>query len=494
MIFSVYRPQFGRDAYATCAFHRSALGSSLEPGRSALSTRGQAPNEAREPTERYEFIERIAVGGMAEIFLARARTSSGHERQVAVKRMLPSLSRDARFVEMFIDEANLAMRLSHANIVHTYDAGTDGEAHYLVMELIDGVSLRILMQRVVEAGSHLTIPVACFIAMEVCKGLAYAHSRTYEDGRHLSIVHRDLSPPNILVSRDGQVKITDFGLARALSHARVSKPGVVKGRYAYLAPEALDGSPSDQRGDIFAVGVCLWEMLAGRRLFLGTSEEDTIDRVRACAVPSLRQLRPEVEAELEELLGRALAPRPGSRVTTAREFGDLLARYLFDRQLKVTSYDLSTVVRSLLDPDTDHGSDADLDALIARELAAQAALSGPPESVVEGSVPLDPAVFEHMRKARYDLERFWEAMDSELSAPASLGAPEARTPTLDAMESASSPMALSRMLEGKLPVTEDSLNVQSHTMNEAQGAPDQTRWLIVAVLVSVAGAYVFFGF
>lgn len=430
---------------------------------------------------------------MAEVFLARARTSSGHERQVAVKRILPSLSSHARFVEMFIDESNLAMGLSHANIVHTYDAGTDGEAHYLVMELVDGVSLRILMQRVVEAASQLTIPVACFIAMEVCKGLAYAHSRTREDGRHLSIVHRDLSPPNILVSRDGQVKITDFGLARALSHGATSEVGAVKGRPAYQAPEALDGGRSDQRADIFALGVCLWEMLAGRRLFLGTSEEDTMDRVRACVVPSLRRFRRDVDAELEELVGRALAPLPSARVTTARELGDRLARYLSHRQLKVTSYDLATAVRALLGPESGPSCQESLEPLMARELEAQASLHGPPERPTAGSAPLDSAVFEPLRNARHDLSRFWEALERQQSAPASPGAAEVRTPTRDAMESAASPMALSRMLEGRISVTEDALSVQSHTINESPGAPDQTRWVIVALLVGLAGAYVFFG-
>jgi serine/threonine protein kinase len=468
-----------------------------------LSTRGQAPNDARQPTERYEFIERIAVGGMAEIFLARARTSSGHERPVAVKRMLPALSGDPRFVEMFIDESNLAMRMSHANIVHTYDAGTDGAVHYLVMELVDGVSLRALMQRVVEVGGQLTIPVACFIAMEVCKGLAYAHSRTHEDGRHLSIVHRDLSPPNILVSRDGQVKITDFGLARALSHTGVSESGAVKGRYAYLAPESLDGSQADQRGDIFAVGVCLWEMLAGRRLFLGMNEEDTIRRVREGVVPSLRDLRPEVEVDLEELIARALEPLPGSRVTTAREFGDMLARYLFDRQLKVTSYDLSTAVRSLLEPDEGPGSHEALDALMARELETQEALSAPPERTAEGSTPLVPAVFEGVSKARHDLSRFWEAIEAHGTDSASLGRGEGPTPALTststssameaAMEAASSSMALLQMLEGELPVGESSLGLDSHTLNEGQAAPDNTRWVLLAVLVSIAAACVFFG-
>ncbi len=449
--------------------------------------------EATEPTERYELIERIATGGMAEVFRAVARTASGHARPVAVKRLLPALSRDRGFVQMFVDEARLAMRLDHANIVHTYDAGTDGEAHYLVMELIDGLNLRGIMQRVVESGEPLTVPLACFIGIEVCHGLAYAHSRTLDDGQRLGIVHRDLSPPNVLLSRDGQVKITDFGLARALTHARVSRPGTVRGRYAYLAPEVLDGAPADQRADLFAVGVCLWEMLAGRRLFLGTSEEDTIARVRRGEVPSLQGLRDDVSEELEGLIGSALEPVSGARVTTAREFGDRLARYLFEQGDQVTRDDLAARVQGLLDAEPAPGAGAGLEALIARELDV---LRGSHQGVQPGSgseAPLDPRAFEEIDRARHDLGRFWDTLDDQGAQGSAVPSSEARTPTVDSMESASSPMTLSTMLEGRLSVTEDSISLESYTVNEARASQSKLPWLVLAAVVLGGAAYVFFG-
>ncbi len=449
--------------------------------------------EATEPTERYELIERIATGGMAEVFRAVARTASGHARPVAVKRLLPALSRDLGFVQMFVDEARLAMRLDHANIVHTYDAGTDGEAHYLVMELIDGLNLRGIMQRVVESGEPLTVPLACFIGIEVCHGLAYAHSRTLDDGKRLGIVHRDLSPPNVLLSRDGQVKITDFGLARALTHARVSRPGTVRGRYAYLAPEVLDGAPADQRADLFAVGVCLWEMLAGRRLFLGISEEDTIARVRRGEVPSLQGLRDDVSEELEGLIGSALEPVSGARVTTAREFGDRLARYLFEQGEQVTRADLAARVQGLLDAEPAPGAGAGLEALIARELDV---LRGSHQGVQPGSgseAPLDPRAFEEVDRARHDLGRFWDTLDDQGAQGSAAPSSEPRTPTVDSMESASSPMTLSTMLEGKLSVTEDSISLESYTVNEARASQSKLPWLILAAVVLGGAAYVFFG-
>ena len=447
------------------------------------------PRQATEPTERYELIERIASGGMAEVFRAMAHTSSGHARPVAVKRLLPALSRDPGFVEMFVDEARLAMRLDHDNIVHTYDAGTDGEAHYLVMELVDGSNLRGVMQRVVESGVPLTVPLACFIGIEICHGLAYAHSRTLDDGQHLGVVHRDLSPPNILLSRDGQVKITDFGLARALTHARVSRPGIVRGRYAYLAPEVLDGAPADQRADLFAVGVCLWEMLAGRRLFLGTSEEDTIARVRAGDVPPLKDLRDDVSEELEGLIASALEPAPGARVTTARELGDRLTRYLFEQGLEVSRADLAARVEGLLDAELSPGLGERLEALIARELDVLCV----PDDTTQHEAPLDPSAFEAVDRARHDLGRFWDALGDQVAPGSGPSGAEARTPTVDAMESASSPMALSTMLEGRLAVTEDSIALESYTVNEARAPQRKVPWLILAAMVLGAAAYVFFG-
>ncbi len=445
-----------------------------------------------ESTERYEFMDRIAVGGMAEVFLARATTASGHQREVAIKRLLPELSRDPRFVEMFIHEAHLAMRLSHPNVVRTYDAGTDGQAHYLVMELVDGLTLRGFMQRVVELGEPLPIQVALYIAREACSGLVYAHTRTLEDGRHLGIVHRDLSPPNILIGRDGAVKITDFGLSRALSHGRREVLSGVTGRHAYCAPEALGGDTVDQRSDVYSLGVCLWEMLAGRRLFLGSSEADTVARVRAAQAPKLRDLHPDVDSELEALVARAIALRPSDRFTTARELQERLSRALRELDLEDSASGLVSLVPSAQER-AFGGTSETLSALISRELEVQRASNEEEEGQpLSGAAALTPSTVAPVTRARHDLSRFWSALESSGEPPTVDPLAERRGSTIDSMESAASPTTLPEMLEGKLAVTQESISLDSYSLHETPSAGERSRWFVIAILVLVCAASVFF--
>ena len=278
---------------------------------------------------------------MAEIFRAKAISVSGIEKEVAIKRIMPALAKRPKFIKMFLDEAKLSMDLSNANIVQVFDVGRAQDTYFLVMEFVDGYNLRRVVQKVAELGIRIPTNIACFIAGETLKALAYAHEKKGPDGRSLRIVHRDISPPNILLSKAGEVKLTDFGLAKAATQADLTDPGIVKGKFAYLCPEAVNGKPVDHRADIFAMGIVLWEMLANHRLFLGADEQETIELVRNAKYVSLRPYNPEVDDQLESILKKALAKDPRKRFATAKQFGDAISDFLFKHSIKVTSYDLA---------------------------------------------------------------------------------------------------------------------------------------------------------
>ncbi len=303
---------------------------------------------------RYRVIEKIDVGGMAEVWKGCASSIETFEKLVAIKRVLPSLVKNKKFMAMFLDEARLALHLNHTNIVQTFDVGRSQTGYFIVMEWVDGANLKKLLE--IASRHHFTFPIeqALFVAIEVCKGLSHAHERTDRLGNPLNIVHRDVSPPNVLISREGEVKLVDFGLARAASQLTLTDPGVVKGKFGYLCPEAARGKKVGQGADIFATGVILWEALAGRRLFLGENDLETVKQVRSAQIPSLAAFNPKVDADLEHILAKALAREPEDRFQSSEEFGHALSKYLFRNQLMVTSYDLAITVRKLLKCDNDH--------------------------------------------------------------------------------------------------------------------------------------------
>jgi serine/threonine-protein kinase len=296
--------------------------------------------------QRYRILDKIDAGGMAEIYKAKAITVDGFEKLVAIKRILPSLCSQPKFVNMFLDEARLSMHLNHANIVQVFDVGRAQGTYFIVMELVEGHNLRRLFQRLTEVGLRFPVPIALFVVTEMLKGLAHAHERRDASGNLLGIVHRDISPPNVLVSKGGEVKLTDFGLAKAVTQAELTDPGIVKGKFSYLSPEAIDGRAVDHRADLFSAGVVLWELLANRRLFLGKSEMETVELVQKAEVPSLTLLNPDVTEDLDRLVARSLHRDPRKRFHSAREMGDALTGYLFSKGLKVTAYDLGEFIRS----------------------------------------------------------------------------------------------------------------------------------------------------
>lgn len=430
------------------------------------------------------------MGGMAEIFLGKAMSIGGIEREVAIKRVLPSLTKNTKFIEMFLDEARLSMLLTHANIVQVFDVGRSGGTYFIVMEYVDGFNLRRVFQKASEIGYRLPVEIACFVVMEVCKGLAAAHERTNSDGQHLHIVHRDLSPPNILCSRSGEVKITDFGLAKALTHVSVTDPGIVKGKFSYLSPEAADGKPVDHRADIFALGICLWELLANRRLFLGKDDMETVELVRTAEVPSLSSLNPGVSPDFERIVARALTRDPRKRYTTAHEFGDAVAGYLFKNNLKVTSYELGATIKRLFDSDTAVETPEERIGTMIQEEILNLSMLGQvnPSGEIDGSRPLDASSLSVKVRPRFDLEEFWTNAGLTGGPPGAGG----RSSAMTAMESAKSPDQLVDMLEGPPSTQEKAADARAAEAGGSGGAMKVLFALIL--LVAIGGAVVYFMF
>lgn len=286
---------------------------------------------------------------MAEVYRAEVESLEGFKKGVAIKRILPSLTKNQKFVTMFLDEARLSLRLNHANVVHVFDIGQSGNTYFLVMEYVDGLNLRQIVDVLRRRRRRLPLEQSIYIMTELCKGIGYAHDLVDVDtGKPLGIVHRDVSPPNVILSRQGEVKVTDFGLAKAAVQVGDTEPGVVKGKFSYLSPEAAQGLDVDHRSDIFACGILLFEMLTGKRLFYGESDWQTVELVRACHVPLMSTLNPDIAEEMDAIVRKALAKNPAERYQHAGDFGDALSQHLFARALKVTNRDLARLVNDCL--------------------------------------------------------------------------------------------------------------------------------------------------
>jgi serine/threonine-protein kinase len=301
-----------------------------------------------ESAQRYRVVEKLESGGMAEVFRAESEGLQGFRKQVAIKRVLPHLSEKKRFIAMFLDEARISAQLTHSNCVQVFDIGVGDNAYFIVMEYVDGANLKSIAESLKKQGKDFPVQAAAFIAHEICKGLSYAHELTDQHGVPLHIVHRDMSPPNVLVTKYGEVKIVDFGLAKASSQLEKSEPGIIKGKFSYLSPEAATGQEVDAKTDIFAVGIILWELLAGQRLFLGETDFQTVKKVQQAQVPPVTQVNRKATPELERIVNKALARDPAQRYMTARELGQDLSRFLYSFGQPISTFDLSTIVQSTM--------------------------------------------------------------------------------------------------------------------------------------------------
>ena len=357
--------------------------------------------------DRYTITERLDHGGMAEVFRGVAESMEGFKKAVAIKRILPNLTKNQKFVSMFLDEARLSLFLQHANIVQVFDISkTPDNAYFLVMEYVDGCNLKTLIERSKQKNKRIDLAHSIYIMMECCKALNYAHFLEHpETNEPLGIVHRDISPPNILLSKNGEIKLVDFGLAKANTQIESTDQGVVKGKFSYLSPEAASGLEVDHRADVFAVGIILWEMFTGRRLFYGESDYQTVELVRQARVPSIAALNPEVEPELEAVVRKSLAREPNDRYQSAADLGDALTQYLFSHRMKVSSRDIATLVRDaqveMMRKRSAEPKESLIDALIKDEMNKMTSLVGEggeeANAPTEGEGALDPT---HVRRHR----------------------------------------------------------------------------------------------
>ena len=287
---------------------------------------------------KYLLVERIAFGGMAEIFRAKSYGVSGFEKTIVIKRILPSYAADQEFIDMMIDEAKICASLQHANIVQIFDLGRLEGRYFIAMEYVDGLDLVQVLARLRKAKTRLPVELACFIATEALKGLEHAHRAMAPDGRKLNIIHRDFNPSNILLSFHGDVKVADFGIAKAADRGTKTMAGGLKGKMGYLSPEQVDGNVElDARSDVFTAGITLWEMLATRRMFASGSDLDILIAIRDAKIPDIREHLPGITDDLNAILNKLLARDPDERYRSAAEARDAIDDYLFDHGIKISA-------------------------------------------------------------------------------------------------------------------------------------------------------------
>lgn len=303
-----------------------------------------------QPAQRYELVTTLGKGGMAEVFLGWMNSVGGLRRKVAIKRILPDLAKKQSrlFEQMFVDEARLAFQLEHDNIVRVYDVGQSANTFFIVMEYVEGMDLKRIYERLIESRRQMPLGVCLYIGVQVAAGLGYAHNLADDEGAAMGLVHNDISPPNILVGRHGEVKIADFGLSDATSHDVVTPEGMVKGKFAYISPESTkDPSLVSNKSDIFSVGIVLWELLTGQRLFQKSTDLETFQAVRNVIVPDLRKIRPDVPKELADVINRALAGDPNRRYNDAAELGRDLYKVSYSQNIQLDRFGLIDLVNQL---------------------------------------------------------------------------------------------------------------------------------------------------
>lgn len=314
-----------------------------------MSEPGILPNPI--PFGQYYLLERINVGGMAEVYKAKAFGEEGFERILAVKKILASIAEDEAFINMFIDEAKIAGQLNHPNIAQIFDLGKVDGSYFIALEYIGGKDLKTIFERARRLGEKVSVPRVCYTIMKVCEGLAHAHHKKDAQGQDLSIVHRDVSPQNVLISYEGEVKIIDFGIAKASGKTSQTQVGILKGKFSYMSPEQVRGLHVDNRSDIFSLGIVLYELLTLERLFLGDSDFDTLEKIRKVEMSPPSLYNPHIPKELEDIVLKALAKSPEDRFQTSYEFAEALERFMRNQGFYFTNKDLGGYMKEAFNAD-----------------------------------------------------------------------------------------------------------------------------------------------
>jgi serine/threonine protein kinase len=361
--------------------------------RSTASSPGAGDTGARElrqmgcgrPLGRYTLLRRLAAGGMAEVYVARSPGISGFEKKVAVKKILPQHSHNERFVDMLVDEAKITVSLTHPNIAQVYELGLAGEDYFIVMEYVMGRPLNRLMQRVDDHGlDSIPIEHAVYVMGEVAKGLDHAHKQKDQRGRPLGIVHRDVSPQNVLISYQGDVKLIDFGIARAEGRLNQTSVGVIKGKLRYLAPEIAAGEEPDHRADVYCCGIVLFEMLTGEAMFAPKNDLEAIEIAAEAKVKSPRARNPRVPEELDEIVMRALVRDRSRRYQSAKELAADLRRFLNQRYPAYVGSELGDFMQQMFAQEIT--ADQSLDELAERLSTDRSSFEGDDETLAAGSL------------------------------------------------------------------------------------------------------------
>jgi len=332
------------------------------------------------PFGKYVLLRQLAVGGMAEVYLARASGPAGFEKECVIKRILPSLSTDKQFVQMFLDEARIAARLSHPNIVQIFELGEHaGNDHFIAMEFVHGVDVQQILEAERQRKGRVPLAVALRIVSHVAEGLDAAHRATDPRGQALGIVHRDVTPSNVIVSFDGVAKLCDFGIAKAVARSGRTEVGVIKGKIPYMSPEQVEGHAIDGRSDLFSVGVLLYELTTGHKPFDGQSPAEISLKILHDEPSPPEILFTHYPAPLSAILKRAMAKKPDDRFSTARELQMAIEEFLVGSGIRCTSHEVASYLEELYPGRRE-------------ELAAQAAspdASAPPAQPTDPTVPMN---------------------------------------------------------------------------------------------------------
>ena len=310
----------------------------------------------------YELLYQLGTGGMGEVFLARQRGEHGIQRLVAIKRLLSHLNQQKHLVRLFLDEVRLVAQLNHGNIVQVIDHGQVDGQHYMAMEYVHGENLMAVIDRLDDSGMRVPVDLALHLASSVCEGLDYAHGKESLQGKPLGIVHRDITPHNILLSFQGEVKLADFGVARAAEQTHETLGGELKGKLAYMSPEQATGKPLDHRSDLYSLGVVLYEALSGRNPLRRDNSMATLEAVRDPGIPSLALLQPELSPEVVQLVQWTLSPRPADRPASARQLHEALQKIVRAQQLSISPFALADTLRELFPESGPQERNGDADA------------------------------------------------------------------------------------------------------------------------------------
>ena len=379
---------------------------------------------SQQPTEnpfgQYQLIEKIAQGGMAEIFKGKALDLHGIERPVVIKRILPHIAASPEFVEMLIDEAKIAVMLSHGNIAQVYDLGKVAEDYFIVMEYVEGKTLSQIMKRLRTKGQFISLTQAAYLCAEVANGLDYMHRKTDENGSPLHIVHRDISPQNIILSTAGTVKIIDFGIAKAKIKLSNTDSGVLKGKFSYMSPEHAEGQKLDHRNDIFSLGVILFELLTGQRLFKGKNNLETIKRVKKTRVTTPSDFRPEIPKALDQIVLKALKQDRNKRYQSAGDLAQDLTRFWISHDPNFSPRELITLL-------TDTFSEPPTEDPLLQERTQISKATDDPDDLQEATVGADGDVIQSKVEEAEAFHVAGKKQDSLKNPPAS-------TPLIDLSE------------------------------------------------------------